>query len=203
MRNILRKAYFLLGAIRCAPIILVTLLSSKVDIIFSDQDRWATIMGRTVPKKLGAHLNLFVELMTFVPEYRTILYYRLGLIGKFLSIICPRIPGFDISAESIGPGFCVRHGFGALVSADLIGENCIIHQHVTVGYRPSDDTRPTLGNNVTIFPGATIIGKIHIGDNSTIGANTLVLGDVPPNVTVVGVPGKIVLSNRPGGCLAS
>jgi serine O-acetyltransferase len=133
-------------------------------------------------------------MLTFTPEYRTVLCLRLGLAGEILCLLSPRISTLDITCDSIGPGFCIRHGHGTMISADSIGSNCIIHHLVTVGYSPTDDTRPTIGDNVTIYPGATVVGRARLGDNCTVGANSLVLANVPANATVLGVPAKVLPS---------
>jgi serine O-acetyltransferase len=101
------------------------------------------------------------------------------------------MPTLRLAAKRIGAGLFIQHGHGTYVSAEEIGENCWINQLVTVGYS-NDTDHPTIGNNVTIQTGATVIGKVRIGDNSKIGANSLVISDVPPNVTVMGVPAHIV-----------
>jgi serine O-acetyltransferase len=85
------------------------------------------------------------------------------------------------------------HGDCTFVSANKIGENCWINQQVVIGYvNDNDADRPSIGNDVTIHAGAKILGRVNVGDNATIGANSVVIGDVPPNVTVMGVPAKII-----------
>ena len=93
-------------------------------------------------------------------------YY--SLLGRFLS-------GFEIyySAE-IGNGLRINHGIGTVIGARVkIGDNCLIHQNITLGDKNSG--RPTIGNNITIYSGAKILGDIHIGDGSIIGANSVCL----------------------------
>ena len=81
------------------------------------------------------------------------------------------------------------------VSADKIGENCWINQQVVIGHTNDNDTDiPSIGNNVTIYAGAKVLGKVRVGDNATIGANSIVFQDVPPNVSVMGVPARVVWS---------
>jgi serine O-acetyltransferase len=72
-----------------------------------------------------------------------------------------------------------------------MGENCWINQQVTIGYSNATD-RPTLANNVTVSAGAKVIGKLSVGENSIVGANAVVVKNVPANATVVGVPAYIV-----------
>ena len=179
------------SAIRLIPIGVLTALSSRRALIVSDQDRWASLHHRAAPRSVRERIALFVELMTFLPEYRTVLCYRLGLPGKILSLFSPRPSTVTLTSDAIGEGFCLRHAVGTLVSAESIGRNCIIHQLVTIGYS-ADDALPTIGDDVTIYPGATIVGKVHLGDGCVVGANSLVVADVPPKATVVGVPARPV-----------
>lgn len=91
----------------------------------------------------------------------------------------------------IGKGTTFPHsGLGCVIHSNAkIGENCKIQQNVTIGGRGQHGT-PTIGNNVFIGTGSTIIGGIKIGNNATIGAMTLVLKDVDENETVVGIPAR-------------
>ena len=94
----------------------------------------------------------------------------------------------------IGPGLFIQHGYATGVGAKSIGKDCWINQQVTIGW--ADETgSPTLGDNVVISAGAIVIGKIHLGNNSFVGANSFVKKDVPENCTVVGVPAYICKRN--------
>jgi serine O-acetyltransferase len=89
----------------------------------------------------------------------------------------------------IGPGLFILHGDGTHVAAVTIGANCWISQQVAVGFMHDD--RPIIGNDVTINSGAKVLGKVRVGDHATIGANSVVIMDVPPNATVLGVPATV------------
>jgi serine O-acetyltransferase len=108
-------------------------------------------------------------------------FYRLR---PLLFIWCP----------DIGPGLFLQHAWCTVISARKIGSNCWINQEVTIGHRGTE-IGPTIGNNVSIRVGAKVLGDIRIGDNVTIGANAVVLKDVPDNCVVVGVPAYIVKRN--------
>ena len=138
---------------------------------------------------------LLIELMTFTPEYRNVLYLRLGIKSKLISWLCPQLSTLQITPTQIGPGLFIQHGLATVVAARKIGANCSIAQNVTIGFSNRTDS-PTIGDNVTITAGAKVIGNVTIGDNVIVGANTVVIGDVPPNVTVFGVPGKILWSSK-------
>ena len=81
-------------------------------------------------------------------------------------------------------GLYIQHGFSTIIAARSIGENCHINQQVTIGYNGSESS--IIGNNVTVTAGAIVIGNVSIGDNSIIGAGTVVTKDVPERAIVVG-----------------
>lgn len=83
----------------------------------------------------------------------------------------------------------IQHGYGTIIAPRSIGKNCWVNQGVTIGYTNATDC-PTIGNNVTIYCGAKVLGNITVGDNSVIAANAVVVKDVPPNVVVGGGPQK-------------
>ena len=89
----------------------------------------------------------------------------------------------------IGGGLFIQHGFSTYIAAESIGENCWINQQVTIGYK-DNTTPPVIGNNVTITCGAKVLGPITIADNVTIGANAVVVKDLPPNSVWGGVPAR-------------
>ena len=97
---------------------------------------------------------------------------------------------------TIGNGFFIDHGMGVVIGETAeIGENVLIYHNVTLGGVSLEKKKrhPTVGNNVVIATGAKILGAITIGDNAKIGANAVVLKDVPPDSTVVGIPGRVVV----------
>ena len=104
--------------------------------------------------------------------------------------------GIDISRDArIGSGFYIGHFGGIVVNEEvIIGDNCNLSHGVTLGRVNRGDKAgcPTLGNNVYIGPGAIIIGRIHVGDRAAIGANAVVLEDVPSGVAVGGVPARVI-----------
>jgi len=96
--------------------------------------------------------------------------------------------------KKIGKGFYIAHGQFPIMINGEIGENCTVHQFVTVGANWGKGA-PVVGNNVTIGSSAQVIGNVTIGDNVIIGAGAVVTKSVPPNCTVVGVPAYIIERN--------
>lgn len=99
----------------------------------------------------------------------------------------------DIGLEaSLGSGLMLPHPNGVIIHEDAhIGEDCMIMQQVTIGMIDEGEV-PTIGNRVYIGAGAKVIGKLVVGDGARIGANAVVISDVPPYSTAVGVPARIV-----------
>lgn len=123
-------------------------------------------------------------------------FNRRGLkpIGLIISLINTLIFKVEVpSRAKIGSGLVLPHPFGIVLGSAKIGNNVTIFQNVTLGSRVFDggynlDTRPSLGNNVIIGCGAVVLGPITVGDGAVVAANSLVIRDVKPGQTVMGVP---------------
>lgn len=139
------------------------------------------------------------------PTFKVMLSYRrahrLYEKGRFfrarmISQRAARRTGIEIHpGAQIGKGFFIDHGSGVIIGETaIIGDNVTLYQGVTLGGtgKETGKRHPTLGNNVMVSAGAKIIGSFTVGDNSKIGAGAVVIKEVPPNCTVVGVPGRIV-----------
>lgn len=107
-----------------------------------------------------------------------------------------RKTGIEIHpGAQIGEGFFIDHGHGVVIGeTTIIGNNVTLYQGVTLGGTGHETGKrhPTIEDNVMISTGAKVLGSITIGENSKIGAGSVVVSDVPPNSTVVGVPGKVI-----------
>lgn len=191
MKGIILALLLLLSGIRLVPHIMLMIVGSRRSIIERDLDRWGKILFGRKPDNSVQRVTLFVRLMTFKTEYRNLFYHRTGMSGRVFSIMCRPMSTLYIDTARIGPGLFIQHGFCTVIAAAEIGENCWINQQVTIGFSNATD-RPTLENNVTISAGAKVIGKVNIGGNSKVGANAVVVKNVPANATVVGVPAYIV-----------
>ena len=122
-------------------------------------------------------------------------YYRARKISQRTA----RKTGIEIHpGAQIGEGLFIDHGHGVVIGETaILGDNVTLYQGVTLGGTGKEHGKrhPTLGNNVLVGAGAKILGSFTIGDNCKIGAGSVVLEDVPPNSTVVGVPGRVVIRN--------
>ena len=139
------------------------------------------------------------------PSFRALYSYRKAhkhyLKGHFfrarvISQRAARKTGIEIHpGATIGEGFFIDHGNGVIIGeTSIIGNNVTLYQGVTLGGtgKETGKRHPTIGNNVMISAGAKVIGSFTVGDNSKIGAGSVVLSEVPPNSTVVGIPGRVV-----------
>lgn len=128
-------------------------------------------------------------------------FYKHGMhfLARLISQRCARKTGIEIHpGATIGRRLVIDHGTGIVIGETAeIGDDVLIYQGVTLGGTGKDTGKrhPTIGNNVMISAGAKVLGPFKVGDNSRIAAGAVVLEEVPPDCTVVGVPAKIVRRN--------
>ncbi|MGB2695632.1 MAG: serine O-acetyltransferase [Dehalococcoidia bacterium] len=124
------------------------------------------------------------------------------VLPRLISHLNRAITGIEIHPGArIGEGFFIDHGMGVVIGETAeIGDNCHLYQGVTLGGTSTrrEKRHPTLKDNVSVGAGAKLIGAITVGENASIGAGSVVVTNVPPNATVVGVPGHIVAYRDPG-----
>lgn len=132
----------------------------------------------------------FVKYFLLQPEFRTVVYYRIGHASKLISWLFRPQSCCYLNCSDIAGGLHIQHGFATIVSARSIGNNFHVHQQVTVGW--STGGSPVIGNDVRINAGAIVIGGITIGNDVEIGAGSVVTRDIPDHSMVVGVPAKII-----------
>lgn len=143
------------------------------------------------------------------PSFKVMMHYRVAhklylkkyyFLARWVSQRGVRKTGIEIHpGAQIGKGFFIDHGNGVIIGETaIIGDNVTLYQGVTLGGTGKEQGKrhPTVGNNVMISAGAKVLGSFKIGDNSKIGAGSVVLEEVPPNSTVVGVPGRVVKRNN-------
>jgi len=127
--------------------------------------------------------------------------HRARLLGRVVSQVTRTLTGIEIHpGAKIGQGFFIDHGMGVVIGeTSEIGDNVTLYHGVTLGGTSLEKGKrhPTLDDNVVVGAGAKILGAIEIGANSRIGANAVVVKDVPTNSVVVGVPGQIVHRSKP------
>lgn len=145
-----------------------------------------------------------LEIALLYPGFHAIVFHRLAhfvwnlkipFFPRAISQFARFLTGIEIHpGAQIGEGLFIDHGMGVVIGeTSIIGNDVTLFQGVTLGGTGKEigKRHPTLGNNVVVGTGAKILGNIHVGDNSYIGANAVILKDVPANATVVGVPGRI------------
>lgn len=143
------------------------------------------------------------------PSFKAMMHYRIAhrlyenghyFLARYVSQRGVRKTGIEIHpGAQIGDGFFIDHGNGVIIGETaIIGNNVTLYQGVTLGGTGKEHGKrhPTVGDNVMISAGAKVLGSFTIGENSKIGAGSVVLHEVPPNSTVVGVPGRVVKRNN-------
>lgn len=138
----------------------------------------------------------FCRLLTSFRMVRNIFYARVAsrrpLLAKGLALLAKPQPLLDVSATAeIGGGLIVQHGYATIIAPRRIGRDCWVNQGVTIGYTNDTDC-PTLGDHVTVYCGAKILGDVHVGNNVIIAANAVVVKDVEDNCVVGGVPARVI-----------
>ncbi len=146
-----------------------------------------------------------LEIVLLYPGYKAIRRHRrahwfykhnLKFIARFISQRTVRKTGIEIHpGATIGRRLVIDHGAGIVIGETTeIGDDVLIYQGVTLGGTGKDTGKrhPTIGNNVMISSGAKVLGPFKVGDNSRIAAGAVVLHEVPPDCTVVGVPARVV-----------
>ncbi|MGB9847366.1 MAG: serine O-acetyltransferase, partial [Desulfotomaculales bacterium] len=173
-------------------------LKKEIQAVF-DRDPAAKSVWEVLLCYPGLHAIILHRVAHFF--YRRRFFFIARLISHFSRFLTQ----IEIHpGAKIGEGFFIDHGAGVVIGETAeIGNNVTIYQGVTLGGTGKEKGKrhPTIGNNVVISTGAKVLGAITVGENSKIGAGSVVLKDVPPNSTVVGVPGRVVVRDgqRVGG----
>ena len=145
------------------------------------------------------------EILFCYPGFHAVLVYRLAhwfwsrrlyFLGRFTSHLGRALTGIEIHpGAAIGKAFFIDHGMGVVIGeTSEIGDNVTLYHGVTLGGTTwrKGKRHPTIGNNVVVGAGAKVLGPVKIGDNTRIGANSVVISEIPSNSVVVGIPGKVV-----------
>ena len=168
------------SAVRMLPHIALYLLHKKeIDPdLCQVQDRKPTVLN-------------FIKACTRERSFRNLFYYRMGEYRSvFISWLLPPERTLHIWCPRIGEGAHLEHAYATYLNADAIGKDFYCLQMVTLGNGKGG--RPTIGDDVKIYTGATVFGGVHIGNHVTIGAGAVVFKDIPDGCTVVGNPARII-----------
>ena len=146
-----------------------------------------------------------LEILLLYPGIRAVRSHRkanwcyrhnLKFLARYISQRCRHKTGIEIHpGATIGQRLVIDHGMGIVIGETAeVGDDVLLYQGVTLGGTGKDQGKrhPTIGNNVMVGSGAKVLGPFKVGDNSRIAANAVVLKEVPPNSTAVGVPARIV-----------
>ncbi|PKB44655.1 serine O-acetyltransferase [Cellulophaga sp. RHA19] len=184
----MKKILQIIKKITLIPHILVYYYSWNKSDIDKDLNRWAT--AKNIQK---SNTGLLLHFLAVSPDFRTLFYYRTrSLTSHILNLYCRKQNNFTIDVTTkLAGGTLTGHPYCTILNANSIGENFYVNHLVTVG--EVNGKRPTIGNNVSIYTGAIVIGDITIGNNVKIGAGTVVVKNVPDNCVVVGNPGRIII----------
>lgn len=146
-----------------------------------------------------------IEVFLLYPSVHSLMMYRVShffytkkrfFVARLISQFSRFLTGIEIHpGAQIGMGTLIDHGSGVVIGeTSIIGDKVTIYQGVTIGATGNETEfkrHPTIGDNVVVGSGAKILGPVNIGDNCKIGANSVVLRDMPSNTTAVGIPAKI------------
>jgi serine O-acetyltransferase len=167
-------------------------LSGQKSIIDEDMSKWKKeylLDDKCSLSDLLVKYNAFRSVFSYrIRKEKNILF---KILIRIADLLLAKQKLLFITTSKIAGGLFFLHGFSTIVSAKSIGKNCWINQQVTIGYTTPDGA-PTIGDNVRIYAGAKVLGDIHIGNNVIVGANAVVVKNVPDNCTVAGVPAKII-----------
>lgn len=168
------------------------LIKEDIDVVF-EQDPAARSYWEVVLTYSGLHAIWFHRVAHFLFKK------KFFFLARATSQISRFFTGIEIHpAAVIGRRFFIDHGMGVVIGETcVIGNNVTLYQGVTLGGTGKERGKrhPTLEDNVLVATGAKVLGSIVIGANSKVGAGSVVLKDVPPNATVVGIPGKVVIQD--------
>lgn len=165
------------------------------------KEEFAVIRERDPAIKSPMEVLLYPSFKVMLKYRRAHKLYEKGhyFLARWISQRAARKTGIEIHpGATIGKGLFIDHGSGVIIGeTTVIGDNVTLYQGVTLGGNGKETGKrhPTICDNVMISAGAKLIGSFTVGENSKIGAGSVVIREVPPNCTVVGVPGHVVKQN--------
>lgn len=187
-----------LGTVFMLPLLIPYLLTNQRRTIREDARRFAKELQRPECQSLFGMMRLLLT----CAEFRSLYCHRLkcgnqpaSLLAVLLRIVYRGQTALFLNCVDIGPGLFLQHSWATSIGAEKIGKNCWINQQVVIGHTDRSGG-PIIGDNVTISVGAKVLGPIRIGNNVNIGANAVVIKDVPDDSVVFGFPAYIRKKNQ-------
>ena len=174
-----------------------------VDLAWTAASRWEPLSKASPPRRVWIVLGLLVKSRVLaVMLYRLEMFLRRWRV-PILPAVCDRlaIAGWNVNIGNhtlIGPGLYLPHGNVVIDGIVRIGRRCVIAPWVTIGVN-GGVAGPTIGDDVFIGTGAKLLGGIRIGNSVRVGANAVVLDDVPDGATVAGIPARVVKQHETAG----
>lgn len=152
-------------------------------------------------KKFPQNFKGFLKCCYLHPEFVKLIDYRIKSCNNRLLHFFRLFTHFYskhlnlyFTCKDLGGGLIIQHGFATFINCEKMGHHCWINQQVTIGR--GNTGRPTIGNYVKIRCGAKVLGGINIGDDVEIGANAVVIKDIPPHSIVAGIPARIIKTRK-------
>jgi serine O-acetyltransferase len=180
-----------------APLLLVYVLADR-SLVLADAGRWAAIdreAGRCFDSP-AASIGELLYILGKYPEYRSLFYFRASrsnikakIAARLAGILWRGAPGLLISGD-IGPGLYIEHGFGTILAAEHIGQDCWVNQGVTIARDGA-----VVGDRVFLRMGCKVLPGVTISDDCEIGANAVVTCDIPSGCVALGVPARVAGPN--------
>lgn len=176
------------------PFYLIFLAHNKNGFLEEELRRWEELLPVV---KYKSTFIAFIRMFALFPEYRNVLFFRCGSVGKLMQSFtpCARDVNFIVESRNVNKGLVLQHGYSCMLWPEKIGDNCQIWHHVTIERASGKGNRPKIGDNVKICTGAIVLGDITVGDNVTIAAGAVVVKSVPDNCVVAGNPARIKKKN--------
>lgn len=183
-------------------IIMLVILLILIGIFFSVRNEVETVKRKDPAIKSSIEVILYSSFWAMISHKLAHRLYKIHLffLARLISQLSRWLTGIEIHpGATIGHGVFIDHGMGVVIGETCeIGDNVLIYQNVTLGGTGKDvgKRHPTIESNVMVGSGAKVLGPITIGHDSKIGAGSVVLQDIPPYSTVVGIPGRTVDRNN-------
>lgn len=195
----MKKVWFIINLPRIVIAYILYCLSPNKDTITEDLLRWFTVYELKESEFEG-----LAFLLLYKKEFRNLFSYRLKMKKRIYSIafeiMFKPMESLFIYCTDIGSGLFIQHGFATVIAAKSVGKNCWVNQQVTIGW--NENTCPIIEDNCHICAGAKVIGGVVVGHDSIIGANAVVVKNVPANEVWGGTSSSIEIGGTKKGIKA-